>query len=198
MSWLDRAAGASLAAALLAALAWASQAPMTASRSDGAVLRLAWSALPERIEECRERTPQELSQLPQHMRQPVVCEGTTATYRLQVRLDAATVVDRIVQGGGLRHDRRLYVLDEVPVRPGEVEVDVRFDRIEKDRAVEAPSSGPAARRGEHVPSTLRLERRLQFSPREVILVTYSPEERALVRFRGRDEFQFLPSTPGRN
>jgi hypothetical protein len=192
MTPLDRTAGAALAVACLAALAWASHAPFAAHRSDEAVLRLAWSALPERIEECRERTPQELAQLPQHMRQPVVCEGTTATYHLQVRLDGAPVVDRVVQGGGLRHDRRLYVLEEIPVRAGEVAVEVRFERVEAVRADAAASAAPITRRGEHVPPMLRLERRLRFSPRDVVLVTYSPGA------GGRDEFQFLPGDDGRN
>jgi hypothetical protein len=155
MTWIDRTAGAALAVASLAGVAWLSRAPVTAHRSDEAVLRLAWSALPERIEECRERTPEELAQLPQHMRQPVVCEGTTATYRLQVR----------------------------------------FERVEEVRAGDAPAPAPAARRGEHVPPTLRLERRLQFSPREVILVTYAPEA---AEIRGRDNFQLLPTDGGRN
>ena len=191
MTRLDRSAGIGLAVVALAGLAWASQAPMTAHDPGRAVLRLAWSALPERLEECRQRSDEELARLPQHMRQPVVCEGTSASYRLQVRIDGALVTDRVVHGGGLRRDRRLYVLEELAVAPGEAAVDVRFDRIESGRtgiaagppardAAADETASPPARRGEHVPPRLSLEQRLRFSSGQAILVTYAGENRALV------------------
>jgi hypothetical protein len=187
MKPLDRVAGIALAAAALAALAWGSQATLPARRSDRGVLRLAWSALPERIEDCRPRSAEELARLPQHMRQPIVCEGTSATYRLVVRIDGATVIERVVHGGGLRRDRRLYVLEELPAGPGEVSVEVQFNRLEGAGAgseIATPAAGATApagpTRGEHVPPRLALDRRLRFSPHQAILVTYSHAERTLV------------------
>jgi hypothetical protein len=176
MTALHRALGLLLAAAALAAMVAASNAPMTAHRSADAVLRLAWSARPERIETCRQQTEEELARLPAHMRQPVVCEGTTATYRLQVRVNGAVAVDRVVRGGGLRQDRRLYVFEELPRPPGESDVVVRFDRIEVPAGDGSPGErGDEAgrrRRAETVPPALSLERRLRFAPRAVVLVTY--------------------------
>lgn len=183
MNALQRTLGLLVAAGFLAAMVAASNAPMTAHRSADAVLRLAWSARPERIETCRQQTDEELARLPQHMRQPVVCEGTTATYLLQVRLNGVLVVDRVVRGGGLRQDRRLYVFDEVALPPGDSEVDVRFDRVEGP-AVDDPGDedeDEAARRhrAESVPPTLSLERHLRVPPRAVVLVTYDEEAREL-------------------
>ncbi len=130
----DRAAGLALVVVLMVGLVWASNAPMTTNPSPDPRLRLAWSARPERIEKCRQQSEEELARLPAHMRQPVACEGTTAEYRLQVRIEGALVADRVVRGGGLRRDRRLYVFEEIVLPAGEAAVDVTFDRVEASEA----------------------------------------------------------------
>lgn len=201
MTPLTRGLGAVLAAAAMAALAWGSTAPMTVRPSPDAVLRLAWSARPERIENCREQSAEELARLPAHMRQPVACEGTTAQYRLQVRVGGALVTDRIVHGGGLRRDRRLYVFEELPLPAGEADVEVRFDRLDstppgpgadeggpagrdrrdrQDRA-EAAERQPRmnAQHGESIAAHSSLAGRFRFASRRVILVTYDAERRRL-------------------
>ena len=174
--------------------------------SDQAILRLAWSARPERIENCRQQSDEELARLPAHMRQPVVCEGVSAQYRLTVRREGSVVAEQIVRGGGLRQDRRIYVFHELPLDPGESSIEVRFDRLELGLAERAPPTetqprrtGPKSRRrtrpagtengnrkdaGETVPAHLVFDRRMRIQPREVILVTYSPEHRALVGIQG--------------
>jgi hypothetical protein len=187
MRFIDRTLGAVFAIALMAVMVWASNAPLTAHRSADAVLRLAWSARPERVEKCRQRSADEQAGLPPHMRQPMECEGRTAEYRLQVRLEGALAVDRVVHGGGLRRDRRLYVFEEVAIPPGEANIDIRFDRITPNQAGPATDSNqsaaatpsPTATPSEAVPPHLSFARRLRFSPREVTLITYSPERRAL-------------------
>ena len=194
MTPLDRIVGAALAILVLAAVVWASNAPITANRSADAVLRLAWSARPERVEKCRQRSAEELARLPQHMRQPIECEGTTAEYRLQVRIDGALVADRVFHGGGLRRDRRLYVFEELAIPPGQASIDVRFDRVTPDHTGTGTDSNPAANPGstpparatEAVPPHLALERRLHFVSREATLVTYSPEGRTLVAVQNDD------------
>jgi hypothetical protein len=194
MTGARRAAGAACTAAVMAALAWTSSAPMTVNGPEHALLRLAWSARPERIETCREQSAEELARLPPHMRQPLACEGTTAQYRLQVRVDGTLLVDRTVHGGGLRRDRRLYVFEELPLRPGDVAVDVRFDRLGSGRARDAGEGtatpgtadeyarvgaplehGTAGRTADSVPAHSAISERLRLSPREVALVTYDPQ-----------------------
>jgi hypothetical protein len=184
MTTIDRAAGAVVGLAGMAALVWAASAPITIHGSDQAILRLAWSARPERIENCRQQTEEELARVPAHMRQPVVCEGVSAEYRLTVQHDGTVVTDRHVRGGGLRQDRRIYIFDELPLAPGERTIEVRFDRMDsgtQERNDSRVSSQPG---GDAVPPQLAFVQRLHVEPREVILVTYSPEQRALVGIEG--------------
>jgi hypothetical protein len=153
---------------------------MTLRGSDQAILRLAWSARPERIERCRQQSEAELARLPAHMRQPVVCEGASAQYRLTVRDDGRLVAERVVHGGGLRQDRRLYIFQEVPLNPGDRRIEVRFERLDSESADTGnPQSG-----GETIPAHLAFDQRVRVSPREVVLVTYSPERQALVDIQG--------------
>jgi hypothetical protein len=192
MTLLKHLPAALLTAAVMAALVMASHAPLTSRASADAVLRLAWSARPERIETCRAQTEAELAKLPQHMRQPVVCEGTTARYRLTVLHEGRMVADRLVHAGGLRQDRRLYVLEEMPLPVGETLVEVRFDRVDVNQAslpvsTTSPPPGRQAdhlQRGETVPPHLAFAERLRVAPLTVVLVTYDPERRHLIRVTG--------------
>jgi hypothetical protein len=169
-----------------------------------AVLRLAWTARPERIEECRQQSEEELAKLPAHMRQSMACAGTTATYRLDVRWNDRLVLQQTVRGGGLRHDRPLYLFRDIDVPPGDASIRVRFDRVEsvtptahrdtssRERQEERDSTamGDDRRRREleertrgreeAIPPSLSLERRLHLESRKVILVTYDAERRDLV------------------
>lgn len=179
-----RLAAAALPAACVAGMLSLSHYPLAASGGE-ALLRLAWSARPERIETCRELGADELKRLPAHMRQSVVCEGRTAEYRLRVAHDGRTVHDRIVRGGGLRQDRRLYVFVEVPLAAGEADVEVTFERTDPvgtddstsppQAAGRAPGAGPG-----HVPARLAFRQVLPLEPREVALVTYDAMAGALV------------------
>jgi hypothetical protein len=207
MSAFDRSVGIVLAVAATAGIVRASHAVLTLHPSPDAVLRLAWSARPERMEDCRPQTDEELSKLPAHMRQAVVCEGVTAEYRLEVRRNGAVIAEQVVRGGGLRHDRPLYVFREIPVPADDADIEVRFVRLDsRPAATVAPaptgatgepsdSSAPGAmdparrrreaeerqrRLGGELPSSLAFHRRLSFSPRDVILVTYDPERRELL------------------
>jgi hypothetical protein len=143
------------------------------SNQDQAVLRLAWTARPERIEECRQQSEEELAKLPAHMRQSMACIGTTATYRLEVRWNDRVVLQQSVRGGGLRHDRPLYLFHDINVAPGDAAVRVQLDRVESIRSI-------ARGRNEAIPPSLLLERRLHLESRKVVLVTYDAERRDLV------------------
>jgi hypothetical protein len=192
---LHRGLGVALAVALIAGIVRASNVPLTTHRSSHGVLRLAWSARPERIEKCRQRTDEELARLPQHMRQSTVCEGSTAEYRLRVSVDGADVIDRIVHGGGLRRDRGLYVFEELPLPALQaVTIAVRLDRTDAAdaRAPDTPQPHPSAPEGqplpprsaESVPPHLSLERELRIPPRQVVLVTYDRQRQALTTVSG--------------
>jgi hypothetical protein len=124
------------------ALVLVSAAPFRVNMRPDARLRVAFSARPERIETCRTPSAEEQAKLPAHMRQGVVCEGTTASYRLEVRHDDSLVASAHLRGGGLRHDRRLYALRELSLPSGRSTIDVRLVRV--DTVAPRPDTAPRA------------------------------------------------------
>jgi hypothetical protein len=183
MTRLDRSTGLAAALAATLGLVWASTVSLPHAPAD-AVLRLAWSARPERVEDCRPQSAEALANLPPHMRQTLVCEGTTAAYRLEVLQNGSVIDEQTVRGGGLRHDRPLHVLREIRLPPGEADIRVSMIRIDEPPAggVAIADDGraqPRSERGEAVPASLTFEQRLRFQSGEVILVTYDPDLRVL-------------------
>ena len=185
MTFVNRVMAVIGAAAIVTVVTLAANTPLRLHDPDRAVLRLAWSAWPERIENCRQQTAEELDRLPAHMRQPVTCEGTTARYRLAVFVNGAAVVDRVVRAGGLRHDRRLYVVEEAALTPGETDVEVRFDREDAGAPAPVPPGRTSPRPlTDAVPARLHFRERFRVAPRQVVLVTYAPERHALISRQG--------------
>ncbi len=194
-AWVLGAALAALASVGMAAL---SRAPLAAYPSDTPVLRLAWSVRPERIEHCRTLTDAELADVPAHMRQRVQCEGRSAGYRLVVSVDGESRFDTLVTGGGARGDRPVYVFRELDVPAGPHRLDVRFDRqsipgvdsvaADADASQDTLMAGRAVREAEErtrrqeeaVPPMMTLQSDIEPAPREVLLVTYDIDRRALV------------------
>lgn len=148
-----------------------SRLPYEADGADHAALRLAWRARGARVEECRTFTPEELENIPAHMRQAEVCEGRIVPHHLLVRLDGGVVVDEMVRGAGAKQDRPLYVYYDIPLRPGEHRVAVSFIREEQ----ESTSVDTGA-----VPATLELETTFVLNPKEVALITYDENQRRLI------------------
>jgi len=205
-----RMVGLVVAVAVVTGITHASVLRMRLNPSDAAVLRLAWTARPERVEDCRTQTDEELSKLPAHMRQAVLCEGTTAAYRLEVRYQGDVIAEQVVRGGGLRHDRSLYVSRDIQLPAGDAVVSVKFLRLgsqkpradsERERLEHAGAEAlqPERHAGamdsdrrrreeeerlhsreESVPAVLVLEQRLRLASREVTLVTYDSQRRELI------------------
>lgn len=192
--------GAVAAAGATVGLAALSRAPLAAYPSATPVIRLAWSVRPERIEHCRTLTDEELADVPAHMRQRVQCEGRSAGYRLVVSIDGAPKFDTLVTGGGARGDRPVYVFRELDVPTGPHRLDVRFERqaiagvdsvvadADEDASRDTLMAGRALREAEErtrrqeeaVPPVMTLETDIEPAPREVLLVTYDIDRRALV------------------
>ncbi len=91
-----------------------------------AYLRLALRTTEARVEICRDRTAEELEALPAHMRQPRVCDRHAVPYRLLVRLDGDTVLDRVLESRGARSDRPLVFDHQLAVDPGAATLAVTF------------------------------------------------------------------------
>ncbi len=200
--------GAALAVVGTVGTAALSRAPLAAYPDDSPVLRLAWSVRPERIERCRTLSDAELADVPAHMRQRVQCEGRSAAYRLAVTVDGGTVVDTVVTGGGARSDRPVYVFRELAIPAGRHAVVVRFERepmagvdstagdssAVADAAADTLMAGRVGReaeertrrQGEAVPALMELVTDVRPLAREVMLVTYDIDRRALV-LRTRDD-----------
>ncbi len=206
MKFAFRAVGVVLAAIILAAMAWASTAPLSIAATDQAIVRLSLGARPERIETCSTQSDEALAKVAPQMRQRVVCEGVTARYRLEVRRNGELLHSQLVRGGGLRHDRRLYVSRELIVPPGPAAFEVHLVRIDtvatqqeaersdRDEAEEEEGGMPGRerreaeerrrRREEGVPAELHLALQATLAAREVLLVSYDPEGRRLIARRG--------------
>lgn len=97
---------------------------------EAALVRLSWSARPERVERCRRLTDEELAKRPAHMRLRVECDGTFARYLLTVGVDERLLRQDTIRGGGLRHDRPMHVFDEVAVVPGAMRLRVELTRLD--------------------------------------------------------------------
>lgn len=196
MTAARRAAGVAVALIATFGLAAASGLPLAVHPSSDARLRVAFSARPARVERCRTRSAEELADVPAHMRQGIVCEGTAARYRLSIRRDGAELARAVVRGGGLRHDRQLYVLRELPLPAGASTIEVTLERIDAQESGR-DSTGSATmrdaqrdleerrrREADEVPAALALRETVTLGPREVLLVTYDQEARRLRAVRG--------------
>jgi hypothetical protein len=91
------------------------------------LLRLAWRMAGAQIRLCRELEQEELLRLPAHMRQPRQCEDHVVPYRLSLRLDGETRLERVVLPRGAKSDRPIYVSEELSLVPGRYRMEVRFE-----------------------------------------------------------------------
>jgi hypothetical protein len=157
------------AAAVLVGIGGLSRVPMAGAREDEAVLRLSWRALGLRVEDCRRRTEEELAALAEHMRTPEVCVGRGADYELRVTVDGAEVVRDTIIPSGARHDRPVYVFEDLALGPGRYDVDVEFTAL-------VP---PGYDVGE-VQTRYSWEGEVRLEPREIGLITLDPSGRVLV------------------
>lgn len=187
-------------AVFAAALALGTAAPVPRHRDAGSMVRLSWMARPEWIEECRPATEEELARVEAHMRQRVICDGAAASYALRITVDGDALEERVVRGGGLRNDRPMHVLLDLPVSPGLRRVRVELARREaRDSAAGVVASALPAqedtglfagratrelderrrRAAAAVPPQLVLDTVVQLAPHRVALVRYRADRRQL-------------------
>lgn len=184
----------------LTVLTFASATPISLHGAEAARLRLSWSARPERIEVCRTLSEKELSEIAEHMRQRVSCEGVFATYTLSILVDGQPIGESVVHGAGLRHDRPIYLLRDYDVPTGQHRLQVTLTRREKtddDAAAFAKAVVPDVDTGlyagrsqreasEHsrraraaIPARLALDTVIVLAKQRVALVTFNTERRDL-------------------
>ena len=198
--WLGAEAGTAIPLALLVA----TSGPDVRHHAMGASqLRLSWRARPERIEECRRPSAEELAKVAEHMRQRVICTGAEASYTLRVTMDDSVLTEEVVRGGGLRHDRPLSLLRDFPVRQGAHRIHVTLVRRETPAATDTlltvgtePDTGLYAGRAAReatertrrtlaaIPPSLTLDTTITVVRARVVLVTFDPDRRSLVVVEG--------------
>lgn len=196
---LGRAMGIGLVAAATLAIAAMSRAPWRPHPEAGGAVRISLSARPDRLERCRTLSPEELADVPVHMRQEVVCEGTAARYQLTVEVGGNQLADLTLTGGGAREDRPIHALHEFPLAAGRHHLSVRWARTdstagepgEEDSTTDRPGAGLSRERGERaseqrdrrrreaVPARLALDTLINVLPRRVVLITYDAAQRRL-------------------
>ena len=205
MSWRAAFTALPATAVCLALIAWASAAPVRHDSGGTARLRLSWSARPERIEQCRELTAEELAARGEHMRQRLECTGHFASYDLQVEIDDQVVHRSVAQGGGLRNDRPIFLVKDLVISPGNHRVRVTFNRRgedaddddhgddvddDDDREHDGASGISAVREDRErierarrsraaIPRRLSLDTTITLTEGRVAIVTLDPETRAL-------------------
>jgi len=111
---------------LLLGLAALSRVPLRSGDAGDAALRFSWRLRGEEAAVCRRPTPDELADLPIHMRNPDACVGDLPPFEFRVDLDEVTRVSRLVHPSGVRGDRPLFVYDELRIPPGRHRLSVRF------------------------------------------------------------------------
>lgn len=172
MTMLRRLIGIAAAGGLTVAVGALSNTSVAVGTSDSAMVRLAWRATPARIRHCRTLTPDELAQIPAHMRRTEECTETTLPYRLTVRLDSAAPVVLSIHAAGAREDRPMYVFHESRLAPGPRAVSVRFEREAAPAGVTPPVS--------QTPSLLTFDTTIVLHARQIALITYDADLRRLV------------------
>lgn len=193
---------ATVAVAAAVALRELSIAPLAGAPADRAILRLSWSARPERVERCRRLDDEELAKRPAHMQLRYECEGHFTRYILDVRVGTRVVANDTLRGGGFRNDRPIHVFEEYAVAPGTHRITISIARIDSiappplgDEALSAPPSAGAVRTSERdareaaerarraeeaLPPRVVLDSTVTLAPRRVLVVTYEPEAHRFV------------------
>lgn len=196
-SRLAGAMGVLVAAVALVGLRMGSLVSLPTAAAGESVLRLSWSARPERIEECRRRSDEEVEALPQHMRLRWECEGRFARYLLIVSVDGNVVASDTVRGSGLRSDRPMHLFREFGLVPGERHLEVMLRRLDAgtmpDTGTGMTAEGAAAadretreaqerraRRAEALREVTTLDTVINIPSGRVALVSYAPTERMFV------------------
>jgi hypothetical protein len=154
-----------LALGMAGALGAFSRIPVGLADPEFAQVRLSWRLDAEVVEDCRERTSEELERLPAHMRSAEVCEGRGTPWRLRVEVDGTERVHRIVEPRGARGDRPVAVVAELPVEVGTHRVEIRFEPTDSGATSEA----------------LTYDDLVELGSGEVALITVDPAARRLVR-----------------
>lgn len=99
---------------------------------EGSLLRVAFR-MPAPVEEvCRERTQDELNQIPLHMRKKLDCSRKSIDFNLRVSIDEKIILQKKIESKGVQSDRPLIVDEDLKLGSGEHQVRVELVPIEQN------------------------------------------------------------------
>ena len=104
----------------------------------GAILGVAVRTMAGTVQDCRTLSEEELAALPQHMRRKEVCETHAVPYRLEVRVNGKTRLDRVYTAAGIHGDRPITVDERIGMPAGSHDVSIRFAPAETDVTGQLP------------------------------------------------------------
>lgn len=140
-------------------IGFCSQNPdLTRFPPDMALIKLSFAHGAERVEPCRQRTPEELRELPPNMRRARECPRERLPVVVELRLDGALLYRDSLPPTGLAKDGPSRVYQRFTVTPGRHEVVARL----RD-----------SRRGEGFDYEERVE--VDLAPQESLAIDFRPE-----------------------
>lgn len=95
--------------------------------ADDGLLRLSFRHPGKIVADCRKRTPEELEKLPPQLRTEMDCARERSPVKVRVDLDGRTLLDRVYEPAGLRHDGASSGYFRMPIPIGEHTLDVQFN-----------------------------------------------------------------------
>ena len=93
---------------------------------DMATIKLSLRHAGKLITECRDRTPEEMANLPANMRAPQICERERSPLILELDLDGESVYSEVLPPRGLHGDGRASVYRRLSVPAGSMQLSVRL------------------------------------------------------------------------
>lgn len=125
-------------AALLLALLVVVTHVSVSDPTPGALLGIAVRTMAGTVQDCRTLSDEELAALPQHMRRKEVCETHGVPYRIEVRVNGETRLDRTYTAAGIHGDRPIVVDERIDIAPGPHDVSIRFAPAQPDTSGKLP------------------------------------------------------------
>ena len=93
---------------------------------DKALLVLSFGHAGQPVEECRQRTPEELAKLPPNMRNPSVCPRQRSPIDVELTMDGKLLFEESFQPQGLSGDWGVDVYREFKILSGKHHIEVRL------------------------------------------------------------------------
>ena len=94
--------------------------------TDSATIKLSLRHAGVLVSACRNRTAEELANLPANMRAPQICERERSPLTLELDIDGSPVYSEVLPPRGLHSDGRASVYRRLTVPAGAIEVSVRL------------------------------------------------------------------------